>query len=196
MHRIYDWSAIQRYHDEGHGFRACLKMFGCTHAAWRKAVRRGDIILRGNRFQDGRRRYHWSEIQSYYDEGHSFSSCKAQFGFSNAAWAKANERGELIVRPITMSLDELLSSSHRSRRHVKTRLMNAGLLQNKCDACGITEWLGRPLAMHLDHINGMKNDHRLQNLRMLCPNCHSQTDTYGGKNIVRRRCLQETPRML
>ena len=51
--------------------------------------------------------------------------------------------------------------------------------------CGISEWLGNPLALQLDHINGVNNDHRLTNLRFLCPNCHSQTDTYAGKNMGR-----------
>jgi len=41
--------------------------------------------------------------------------------------------------------------------------------------------------MHLDHINGVKNDNHLANLRMLCPNCHSQTETYGGRNLVLKR---------
>ncbi|MDQ2865095.1 MAG: hypothetical protein M3R51_02605 [Candidatus Eremiobacteraeota bacterium] len=46
--------------------------------------------------------------------------------------------------------------------------------------------------MHLDHINGVRVDHRLENLRMLCPNCHSQTETYGAKNLKYRRRLQDT----
>jgi 5-methylcytosine-specific restriction endonuclease McrA len=47
--------------------------------------------------------------------------------------------------------------------------------------------------MHLDHINGVRDDHRLENLRMLCPNCHSQTPTYGGRN-AKRHSLQEQRR--
>lgn len=51
----------------------------------------------------------------------------------------------------------------------------------RCAWCGIAEWRGHPLVLHLDHINGINNDHRLENLRLLCPNCHSQTDTYCNK---------------
>jgi 5-methylcytosine-specific restriction endonuclease McrA len=55
-------------------------------------------------------------------------------------------------------------------------------LEYKCANCGIKEWNNLPLSLQLDHINGVNNDHRLENLRFLCPNCHSQTDTYSGKN--------------
>ncbi|MBV9700071.1 MAG: HNH endonuclease, partial [Candidatus Eremiobacteraeota bacterium] len=61
----------------------------------------------------------------------------------------------------------------------------AGVLTNVCQDCGLTEWRGRPLIIQIDHRNGVHNDHRLENLRMLCPNCHSQTDTYAARN--RRR---------
>ena len=84
----------------------------------------------------------------------------------------------------------MLSSTKRCRRHVKVRLLRAQLLQNRCQVCGLDERLGQPLNMHVDHVNGAKNDHRLENLRMLCPNCHSQTPTYGGRNAGWRR-LQE-----
>ncbi len=129
-------------------------------------------------------------IQAYYDEGHSIRACCREFDFSIAAWKKAQDRAEVKARALGMSIDRLLSSSKRGRGHVKGRLIRAGLLTNRCEECGITEWLGKRLTMQLDHINGVKNDNRLANLRMLCPNCHSQTDTYSGKNMRLRR-LQE-----
>ena len=49
-------------------------------------------------------------------------------------------------------------------------------------ACGLTSWRGKPLALALHHINGDRLDNRLENLALLCPNCHSQTDNFSGRN--------------
>jgi Zn finger protein HypA/HybF involved in hydrogenase expression len=65
---------------------------------------------------------------------------------------------------------------------LRKRLIAEGLKQHKCECCGITEWNGKPAPIELDHINGNHHDNRLENLRILCPNCHAQTDTYRGKN--------------
>lgn len=188
--RIYDWKAIQQYHDEGHGFVECQKRFGFTHTAWVKAVKRGELNAGPRKFGDRRRRYDWAEVQRYYDAGNSFRACQSKYGFSNMTWHKAMKRGEIKPRPPGMPIAQLLVG-RRNRTHVKIRLLRAGLLRNQCSHCGIQEWRGKPLVMHLDHVNGVKNDNRLANLRMLCPNCHSQTETYSGKNMRRRRSLQD-----
>lgn len=57
------------------------------------------------------------------------------------------------------------------------------LLKNKCYICGLgPEWQGIKLSLQIDHINGIHNDNHIENLRILCPNCHSQTETFSGKN--------------
>ncbi|WZB39642.1 HNH endonuclease [Streptomyces phage Cursive] len=69
-----------------------------------------------------------------------------------------------------------------NRVNLKTRILANGWLEYKCQKCGLgAEWNGEPLVLQLDHINGKNNDHRIENLRFLCPNCHTQTDTYAGK---------------
>lgn len=82
------------------------------------------------------------------------------------------------------TLDEILveNSTYANISRLKIRLVNEGKLEYKCQICGINEWLGQKLSLQLDHINGINNDHRIENLRFLCPNCHSQTETYAGKN--------------
>lgn len=66
--------------------------------------------------------------------------------------------------------------------NLKRRLIDNELLDYSCSLCGISRWRGAEISLHLDHINGNSRDHRLENLRLLRPNCHSQTDTYAGRN--------------
>lgn len=187
--RLYDWAVVQRFHDEGHGFVECQKRFGFSHTAWVKAIKRGRLLSTPADFRDRRRKYDWAEIQTYYDEGHSYRACSFRFGFCAASWTKAVQRGEIKPRKPGTPLHILLQSS-TSRVTIKRKLLRLGILVNRCEVCGISEWLGQALSCHVDHINGEKDDHRVENLRMLCPNCHSQTETYGGKNMKRRRSLQ------
>lgn len=100
---------------------------------------------------------------------------------------KPNQGGKFLpgeTSPTKISLEEILAGKHPtySRGNLKRRLINAGLKRNECEVCGISTWLNKPLTLHIDHINGNTWDHRLENLRLLCPNCHSQTPTYCGRN--------------
>ena len=77
----------------------------------------------------------------------------------------------------------LIENSNYNRGHLKIRLLEEKLLINTCSECGNEgEWNGKKLTLHLEHKNGIPNDNRLENLTLLCPNCHSQTLTYAGKN--------------
>jgi hypothetical protein len=80
------------------------------------------------------------------------------------------------------------NSTYLWTNKLKKRLLKEGLLVNRCALCGSEPvWLGMPLVLILDHINGKHNDHRLENLRLLCPNCNSQQPTFAGKNKGRYR---------
>ena len=69
---------------------------------------------------------------------------------------------------------------------LKEKLLKEGLKENKCECCGITEWNGKPIVMQLHHIDGNNKNNSLNNLQMLCPNCHSQTENYcGSANITK-----------
>lgn len=80
-------------------------------------------------------------------------------------------------------LNEILTeNSSYNRSRLKKRLLENNLLKNQCYECKILpEWNGKSLVLQLEHKNGINNDNRLENLELLCPNCHSQTETYAGK---------------
>lgn len=76
------------------------------------------------------------------------------------------------------------NSTYTSTYHLKNRLIKSGILKDECCKCGNKgEWMGQELALQLDHKNGIRDDNRIKNLRILCPNCHSQTKTYSGKKL-------------
>lgn len=105
----------------------------------------------------------------------------AHFEAPHAAMRQAPRRRSR--RPLAEILVE--GSTYTNVGFLKWRLVSSGLLDPRCHACGLTTWLGLPLVLHLDHLHGRRDDHRIANLRLLCPNCHSQTDTYAGRNIGR-----------
>lgn len=84
----------------------------------------------------------------------------------------------------------LVRGGYTNRYRLKVRLIRAGRLRNACALCGIDpEWHGQPLTLVLDHVNGINDDYRVDNLRLLCPNCHSQTPTFSGRNRQKRGAL-------
>lgn len=78
--------------------------------------------------------------------------------------------------------DILKENCNHQRIVLRRYVIKNNLIPYKCAICGCTEWQGKTLSLELDHINGINNDNRLENLRFLCPNCHSQTSTYGSRN--------------
>ena len=78
--------------------------------------------------------------------------------------------------------DYLTTNSYVKADRLKWKLFSTGLKEYKCEKCGRTHWEGEQISLQLHHINGDNTDNRLENLQILCPNCHSQTDNYCGAN--------------
>lgn len=85
------------------------------------------------------------------------------------------------ARPLSEVLVE--GSTWVNTNNLRKRLLKEGIKKYKCECCGNTEWMGEPIALELHHVNGIKDDLRIENLQILCPNCHAFTDNYRGKNI-------------
>jgi 5-methylcytosine-specific restriction endonuclease McrA len=90
----------------------------------------------------------------------------------------------------------LVAGSSISSSRLKEKLLIGGLLKHECRICGLKDWQEKPITLELDHINGVNNDNRLPNLRLLCPNCHSQTPTFRGRNKSRFQSRTYTDDML
>ncbi len=96
-------------------------------------------------------------------------------------------RGDIMGLSLfnTIPLEEILveNSTYTNTQNLKKRIIAAGLKEHICEKCGLKTWNDSEIALELNHVNGNRFDHRLENLQLLCPNCHAQTDNYRGKNI-------------
>lgn len=104
-------------------------------------------------------------------------------------------RNDALRRRSRTPIDEILvERSTFSRSHLKERLFRAGMKQRNCEICGQGElWRGERMSLILDHINGVADDHRLENLRVLCPNCAATLDTHCGRQNRLKREPQACP---
>ena len=107
----------------------------------------------------------------------------ANLGLDTSHFVGAGRRGRKRASTRT-PLDEILveNSTYTSSADLRRRLIAEGLKEAKCECCGIDTWLGQPLPLALDHINGDHTDNRIENLRIVCPNCHALTPTWRRRN--------------
>lgn len=103
-----------------------------------------------------------------------------RLGLDTSHWVSHGNQTYAI--PLDVILVENSTYIGHNQR-IKRRLIESGLMIDECVKCGQGPiWNGLPIVLTLDHINGVSNDHRIENLRILCPNCHSQTETFSGRN--------------
>lgn len=142
------------------------------------------------------------EFRELIARNHSWCACAREIGLSpNGSNAKIqlkkrveelkcdvthfNQTQDAAIASTKYSIEEIMieNSSYANITKLKERIIKANILSYECAICGNKgEWNGQKLVLQLDHINGNHFDHRKENLRFLCPNCHSQTETFSGRN--------------
>ena len=157
---------VRRYTE--HEARAAI----AASASWAEALRRlGRRAAGGNHAVLRRRAAAWNIDTSHF-----------------RPYARA---GAHLRRPAVPLAEVLVAGSSYSRGSLKRRLYEEGLKERRCEHCGQEEmWRGRPMALVLDHINGVHDDNRLENLQIVCPNCAATLDTHCARNQPANRCRQ------
>ena len=144
----------------------------------------------------------WKDIAEYYASGHSYLECKDKLNVSKKVLWTGARRGFLNPRPADGSskkktLNQMINdyngvSGSGARQVIRRKIIEENALDYHCALCGIDTWREKPLTLRLDHINGDGGNHSLDNLRFICPNCDSQTDTYCSKNRGRYKNKSES----
>lgn len=145
-----------------------------------------------------RKSYSWSQVcrsLNISTRGRNTVYLRRKCEENNIDYSHFNGKStDIVVSHKRKDLEEILKENtpYNSSR-LKKRLIEEGVFENICSSCGqLPLWMGKPLVLTLDHINGNSGDNRIENLRILCLHCHSQTETYAGKNSKVRyakRCL-------
>lgn len=113
-----------------------------------------------------------------------FHKYAKQFGLEEKKYNKEKflSSNQFESKPLE---EYLVKDSSLGSSKLKKKVIAAGLLKNICNECGIgPEWNNKLLSLQLDHINGIHSDNRIENLRIICPNCHTQTHNFGSKNKI------------
>ena len=111
-----------------------------------------------------------------------------EWGISTEHFDPHAARGRAASARARPLAEVMVENSNYPRGHLKKRLFAAGVKDRVCELCGQDEiWQGRRMSLVLDHINGVSNDHRVENLQIVCPNCAATLDTHCGRNTPRER---------
>jgi hypothetical protein len=165
---------------EGLSYREISHKLGCSKSTISYHASKGGLP------KSIRRKINWPIIRTYYESGKSIRECLKHFAIFYKSWAAAVQRGDIVLRPYAQERKPLtmllVKKKVISDHHLKKRLIVEGLLKQECYKCKITSWCGLPLTLQLDHVDGDGTNNELINLRLLCPNCHTQTPTYGSKS--------------
>ena len=126
------------------------------------------------------------EMLSIPRQGNNSNTLKRLLDENNIDYSHFTGRARVYNNTST-SISEYLSNRVKiTSGKLRIKLLAEGLKENKCEICGITKWHGKPIVCQLHHIDGNNQNNNLENLQILCPNCHSQTENYCGSANVNK----------
>ena len=137
-----------------------------------------EILLISENYADALNRFNLTATSGNYKTLNKFIK-QYQISFI------ANKRIKSKIKKKYSDEDCFKVNSTLARHHIKSRIIRNNLIEYKCECGNIGEWNKKPLVLQLEHLNGINDDNRLENLAFICPNCHSQTSTYAAKNKIR-----------
>lgn len=109
--------------------------------------------------------------------------------FTGQGWNVGNRYRTVVPkRPLKEVLVE--NSTWINTNNLRKRLLDENVKERKCELCGATEWMGQPIPLELHHINGIHDDLRIENLQILCPNCHAATDNFRGRKLKKTQEIE------
>lgn len=103
-----------------------------------------------------------------------------QYGGNQAGKGLSKESSQYMTL-----IDYLANSKDIQTNKIRLKLLKEGYKEYKCEKCGLSEWLGQPIALEVHHRDGDRTNNTIENFQLLCPNCHAQTDSYRGKNSAK-----------
>lgn len=175
---------VLKLHEAGYNTKQIAEILGVKSPAisWHKRTLGIPVQIQGSK-------RNWESIQSDIDAGLLHREICNKHNISISTLSKAYKKGWVRRSPLIQELSaEEYANLWVGKRpsagfanSIRRRLVNDGVWHDECHSCGLTEWLGKPAPLELDHIDGDKTNNTLMNLRLLCRNCHYFTPTWGNK---------------
>lgn len=144
-----------------------LQKLAIESTSYRQILQKMNIVPKGGNYKTLKMKMSLFEINTTH--------------FSGPAWNKG-VRYRNFGRVFKLEDILIQNSKHTNNSSLRQRLIKCNIKDHKCEECQLIEWLGKPISLELHHKNGINNDNRIENLQLLCPNCHSFTDNYRGRN--------------
>lgn len=206
-----DWSKekdnLENYINKDRlSLREIANKYGVSDTPVRRAIEKLGIVRTAQPLPKSRKSYSIDDLKIAVSKSHSYSEVCRNLNIvgrgdnignvrktiedNNICTDHFQNKGKKETSKKIDTKDLLKENINHSSSDIKQRLINENMKPHKCEICGKTEWNGKPIPLELHHINGNHSDNRLENLQILCPNCHAQTDNYRGRGTIKNYSLK------